>query len=451
LRFEELPEIPPIWLDFLNSKLPFLPAVYEMQMLSDRARDIHSRMTEAGKIQILSDARASFFAQMPDNMQRLHQSGSVAVIAQLQPGLLGGPISQILKCLTAIRICEELAKQGIAAVPIGWINTDVPLDFPTGIIHLLDGESGLHCLTLGRSETIDIGVNDPLPQNQVEELLSQIRDLGQGTFDIETIEIIQSTFVPGSSLSSASANLLAALMKEWEMIFVDAAAPSIQSILSQARATLPIRAENPVLEWMVPSLVMPVMACVVDPYEIQTYAHMLPIFDELDLPKPMAWPQVSATILDARSRRFLDRLKLNLGRLYSGEEAIAGRIRDALPRSASDQLDNLKRDVEMTMAEVDTLSPAGSEFAKTANACREKIVYQLQKLRNHCVDAANRQETVMRRQIHKLCNSLAPNRRMQERELGGIQIPLRYSRAGLRSLYEKLDILNLEHQLISMD
>jgi uncharacterized protein YllA (UPF0747 family) len=435
LKFEELPEIPPIWLDFLNSKLPFLPAACEMQMLPDRAREVRNRL--AGNPAL-------------DGVQRLYQSGSVAVIAHLQSGLFGGPVSQILKCLTAIRICEELAKHGISAIPIGWIDEVVHSTFPMWSVSLLDRESEIHCLQLRKSETSDFSPNDPLPSNQVEALLLQMDDLCQGAFDIETIEIIRSAFVPESSLSSASAKLFAALMKEWGMVFINAATQSVQSILTQTCATIR-RTENYIREWVIPSLVMPVMACVVDPYEIRTYAQMLPVFDELDLPKPMIWPQCSATILDAKSRRMLERFNLNLSRLFSGEEEIAGKIRDAMPRSASEKLDGLKSEMEKQMKEVNALGPAGSDFAKNAAVCGEKILYQLQKLRDHCADAGKRQETMMRRQIHRLCNSVAPNRRTQERELGGIQIPLRYSRAGLRSLYEKLDIVNFEHQLISMD
>jgi hypothetical protein len=58
---------------------------------------------------------------------------------------------------------------------------------------------------------------------------------------------------------------------------------------------------------------------------------------------------------------------------------------------------------------------------------------------------------MVRRQISRTCNALAPNGRIQERELGGIQMLLRYSCAALRPLYEKLDILSREHQLIAMD
>ena len=111
-----------------------------------------------------------------------------------------------------------------------------------------------------------------------------------------------------------------------------------------------------------------------------------------------------------------------------------------LPNSASEKLESLKLAVE---AQLGALVYAGS--------CKEKIVYQLEKLREHFEAARATKQQALRRQMRKACNFLAPNGRVQDMELAGIQIPLRYSRAGLRSLYGKLDILKFEHQLISMD
>jgi uncharacterized protein YllA (UPF0747 family) len=451
LRFEELPEFPQHWLDFLNSKLLFSSAASEMSKLPERANAIHDRMARNETFRILADVIVNDLGQAHDSIQHLLQPGSVAVIARLQGSLFGGPIAQILKCLTAIRVCEELAKYGVAAVPVCWLDENAPSTLPVGSIQLLDKESELHCLQHKGSEITDFAPNDPLPRALIEELLLQIEDLGQGTFDMETIDLIRSAFVPEATLSSASANLLAALMKEWKLVVLNAAAPPVQSILTQARANVGGRIENFNTPFVIQSHVLPVIACVVDPHEIQAYERSLPLLDECDLPMPMAWPQASVTMLDARSCRVLERFNLSLDQLYSGEEEIAGRMRDAVPRSATEKLEILKSEVSMRMDEVRALDHPGSEFAKTADACEEKIIYQLQKLLDRCADARKRQEQVANRQIHKLCNFLAPNRRMQEKELGGIQIPLRYSLAGLRSLYGKLDIMKFEHQLISMD
>jgi uncharacterized protein YllA (UPF0747 family) len=326
-----------------------------------------------------------------------------------------------------------------------------PSTLPIDSIQLLDKESELHCLRLQKSETIDFASGAPLPQKQVEALLLQIEDFGQGLFDHDALDMIRSAFVAGSTLSSASANLLSVLMKEWGMVVLNAAELSIPSSVAQTQETTQGEAESYDAPFLAQNLVIPAIACVVDPYEMQMYARMMPYFDEYGLPRPMAWPQFSATMLDARSRRIIERYNLSLNQLYSGEEAIVAKIRDDMPSSTFEKLEYLKSETAKRMALIQALRPHSARFAKSANACTEKIIYQTQKLLDHCLNARKRHEPVTRRQIHKLCNRLAPNGRMQESELGGIQIPLRYSISGLRSLYEKLDIMNFEHQLISMD
>ena len=107
--------------------------------------------------------------------------------------------------------------------------------------------------------------------------------------------------------------------------------------------------------------------------------------------------------------------------------------------------------METRIDDLKAIDPSGKELMKKAFSHRKRILYQLEKLHRLCAAAHIRKEHAVSRQIHRVCSLLAPNRRLQENELAGVQIPLRYSRAGLRLLYEKLNVMMNEHQLISMD
>jgi uncharacterized protein YllA (UPF0747 family) len=407
-----------------------------------------------------------------ESAQRLRQPESVVVVTSLYLSFLGGPVSQILKCLTAIKVCGELAKRQLTAVPVCWLRAGSPPGFAKLSINLLGDDSELHCLELRPSEPAGVAPGARLPADGVSGLLSEIEKLGRGTFDGDFLRLLKAEFV-GATFSSASARLAAALMKGWGMIVLEADAPALAPILLGALA--PVRNETGKMRLLVrkqtselaeagygapspeddipailaQSLSMPVIACVLDPYEIYSYARSLPVWAEVGLPRPLAWPQSSATLLDVRSRRILQRHNLSLRQLYSGEEEVMREMRGRMPGSAPGKLDSLKRTVEAQLAELESL--AGGEWSKAAHSSGRKIVYQLEKLREQFESALARKEQAVRRQVRRVCNFLAPNRRAQERELAGIQIPLRYSHTGLRSLYEKLDILKFEHQLIPMD
>ncbi len=446
-----------------------------MKELPDRIDAVSRRATSRDDLfRFLTIESGLNSIQTMENLRRLKQPDSVVVVTNLYLSLLGGPVFQLMKCLTSIKLCEELAKRKITAVPVCWISRAAPSDFSRWSVRLLDSELELHFLQLQQSESADIDSHQPMPFAQISAILSQIETLGRGTFDAETLGILRAEFVPGMTYSSAFAHLIAALLKEWGMIVLDPEAPALKPALNgvlapvrnQIERTLPLHrkeasklagagyveaSSDNVPASLIQCLMMPVIACVIDPHELHSYATELPIFDEIGLPRPMIWPQSSVTIVDARSRRILERYNLGVHHLYAGEEEAIKRIRETIPSSAPGKLERLKIDVERRIAEIMNLDSAGNEFASAANSCKEKITYQIEKLREQFGTAVNRKEQAVSRQIHKACNWLAPNRHTQERELAGIQIPLRYSRAGIRFLYEKLDILKLKHQLIPMD
>jgi len=444
-----------------------------MKTLREIADAVRSQERKREKLsQVLACSEILDPAQM-ESAQRLLHPESVAIVTNIYPSLLGGPVSQILKCLTAVKVCEELAKDGILSVPVCWISTTAPLGFSTRSVRMLDDESELHRLQL--SDATDLAPGELVPSDQASALLHQIEEFGRRTYDTEILEILRGALAPATPFPSPLARLVTALMKEWGLIVLDAGVPDIKKLLDETLA--PIRgrtkeilsrmekpvsglgapgnvgssSEDSVPACLIPSLVLPAIAWVIDSHEINEYAKALPILDAAFVPRPAAWPRSSVTILDVRSRRNLERYNLSLAKLYSGEEEAIKKIMESLPDSTSGKLKNLRLEVETRMSKLAAMASAGSELADSAKSCGKKITYQLEKLQLQFAAAMQRKEQAVRRHIHKACNFLAPNQRTQEMELAGIQIPLRFSRGGLRSLYEKLDVMKLEHQLIGMD
>jgi len=78
--------------------------------------------------------------------------GSVVVAANCYAGLFSGPLSQLLKCLTAIKVCAEFKNKGIAAVPVCLVRQDAPPGFSPLEISFIDRNSTLHCLKSAERE-----------------------------------------------------------------------------------------------------------------------------------------------------------------------------------------------------------------------------------------------------------------------------------------------------------
>ncbi len=449
LDFEKLPGIPGFWLDFLNSRLPITPAPRDMESLAAGAGALREQAAGcADLVRFLEKAADLHCARTQENIHRLLQPGSLAVSTTLSPGLFGGPAFQLLKCLTVLKVCEELARHRIAAVPICWIRDSAPVDFCAGSIQLLDSDSSIHLLQLQNIEAGSLPSRALLPENQVEGLLEQISEIGRNNFDPETIDIIRASFRPGIVLSEATAKLMAALTEDWGMIVLNHGAPDFPSC---TRASIPGVTEGAMPAYVLQSLLTPAVVCVIDYSEIEAYMDAQQTFRALNLLPPLAWPCSGATIVEVRSRRILERYGLDLIRLYSGAEEIIESLCKALPMDVPGRLLDLNQEAGNRVDAVRNLYPSDHDFEKVIAPLRNRIGFQLNRLREkYDASRKGRQET-MERHIHRVCNTLAPNRRMQERSLAGVQWPLRYSRNVLRSLYDRLEVLRPQHQLILMD
>ena len=442
MKFEELPQIPERWCEFLRGSLPFSPASKSISALIASADRVRSRPVPRDALcRHLADDRALCFSRTLENIRTLQRPESGVVLVNYYPALFGGPAFQLLKCLTAIKLCEELASHNFEAVPVCWICDENPGFFSSWSARILNTESELCSLELEPQR-----ISDSLPQDKIEALLARIEAAGHGEYDPGTLEILRSAFGSEANLVRASARLVAALMKEWGIVVLNA--HSLDFLEPGYIQPIP---QNAAASYATQYSILPVVATVIDPFEVDSFAAARPFITEHVRVDPAAWPQASATIVDSRSRRILARYGLDVTHLYKGADAIVGELLASMPRGALEKLAGLKREVEAMIVTLRLPDRESASFAKAASSGKEKIAYQLDRLQQKFSAACRRKEETVCRRIRRVCDSLAPNGRSQELELTGIQMPLRYSSAVLHALFERLDIFSLEHQLISMD
>jgi uncharacterized protein YllA (UPF0747 family) len=199
------------------------------------------------------------------------------------------------------------------------------------------------------------------------------------------------------------------------------------------------------------SLVLPVVAFIADPQEIYEFTKAAPAYEALHMAQPLIWPRCGATIINSRSIRTLEHYQVKFSQLFDGEAKVMEYVKKSIANEAPAVLQRLRSEADACLPETGLPESQDKRFAKIRDRCREKILYQLEKLHRHAAGALRIKEQTAMRKVHRACNFLAPNGHLQEAELGGIQIPLRYAHAGLRALYEKLDIRNLEHQIIELE
>jgi uncharacterized protein YllA (UPF0747 family) len=477
MKSDELPGIPRNWIEFaagINRRLSSMPASNQLQFLAENKDEV--RRQACGRellARLLSADYQSIPARTRQNMQRLQDTKSVVVAADLRASLFGGPMGQMLKCMTLIKICEDLLNSGVSAVPVCWISAGAQVHDSQWSVNVMDHDGGLHGMHLSAPDGTVLLPDNPLPQDSVSALISKIEKIGRGSFDNRVLKILRAAYNPKATLISASARFLTDLMGEWGLVVLHPQVESLVSISDEAlkpfetgiariqsrcgeresesaaedRIVTSLKAAFP--NRLLRSFMMPVIANIVDFNELDSFAEVLPVFDELGYVQPKLWPCVSATIVDARARRTLEKYNLNLDEFFSGKDEILKSI--TISHFVSEKLKDLELEVEKRMAEMNAHVPDPAEFLKMRDSSQERVIYQIRKLRNRFESADSRKKETMGRHVRHAGNLLAPNRQMQQNQLSMLGFLLHHTQAILGFLHEKLDIFNFNHQILFMD
>jgi hypothetical protein len=182
LSIEKLPGIPRIWLDYAaGSTHPLLPVPFDLNSLAIRAEEIRNNFSKPMDLVRLVEERILLCPDGSlDSIRLLQSAAFVAVVTRIYLSLFGGPASQVWKCLMAIKACEELAKSGIKAVPVGYLSSRPRSDVSQRSIELLDAESELRSLSSRAGQEID--------------LVEKIRELGDDKFAGDILDLIASSY-----------------------------------------------------------------------------------------------------------------------------------------------------------------------------------------------------------------------------------------------------------------
>ena len=241
LRHTELPGTTKLFADF----------VYHYDRLSDfyshNPWDPGAFHAAAAEIAYPEDRRAALVAALapinPGNslLGKLAQPNTVAVVTGQQVGLFSGPAYTIYKALTAVRLARYLEEQGLAAVPVFWLATQ-DHDFEE-IRHswTFDASHRPVRLSVEKSgpEGAPVGTL-PLPDLPLAALKEALAAL---PFGDDVVGLVEAAYRPGRTHGEAFRRLLASLLPDVELLFVDPMLPALRELaaplLSEALTQAP--------------------------------------------------------------------------------------------------------------------------------------------------------------------------------------------------------------------
>ncbi len=209
---------------------------------------------------------------------------------------------------------------------------------------------------------------------------------------------------------------------------------------------------NVLLRPVVQDYLFPTLAYTGGPSEVAYFAQAAVVYETLlDRVTPIV-PRFSATIVDAKTQRLLQKYELTVADLFQGPDILKQRLAShTLPADLQSAFDKANAALEDCVGAIrGSLARLDTTLVDAADRAGSKMKYQLEHLRASAARAELRQSELLERHAGFLSNLLYPRRTLQERELAGIYFVARYGRDLLRDLYENIHNECLDHQIVSL-
>lgn len=227
---------------------------------------------------------------------------------------------------------------------------------------------------------------------------------------------------------------------------------SAQQLLALIEAAPEKFSPNVLLRPVVQDYLLPTLVYTGGAAEVAYFAQAAVVYEELLGRVTPALPRFSATLVEAKPQRLLQRYGLDLPDLFHGPE----KLRETLAART------LSSDVKARFAEAkeslgksfdslrEVLARLDATLVGAAANAEEKMKYQLASLEARAARAELLRNEVITRHAEALSSALFPHRALQEREIAGVSFVARHGVGLLRNLYEAIHTDCHDHKVIEL-
>ena len=195
---------------------------------------------------------------------------------------------------------------------------------------------------------------------------------------------------------------------------------------------------------------LPTLAYIGGPAEIAYFAQVGVVYEKLLGRVTTVLPRMSATLLDPKIEKLLNKYELGLEDLFHGET----QLRDEL--AARSLPPGLKLDFERGLLAVEeamtrigeSLHKLDPTLVEASRRAANKMRYQVGRLEKRAAQAELRKEEILTRHAAQIENSLYPHRTLQEREIAGVYFLSRYGTGLIEQLIAAAQARCPEHKIV---
>ena len=218
-----------------------------------------------------------------------------------------------------------------------------------------------------------------------------------------------------------------------------------------------IAAQHP--EWFSPKVafrpivqdfLFPTVAYIGGPAELAYFAQLKKVYEFFEIQMPIIWPRASATLIDGKIQRHLQKLDVQPEDVYRDADEVLVEILSGYSHLTPDEyFDEAERKLgeiidwlSSKMANIDPTLPM--QYTNP----HHKIVYQLNAMRNRTMARLKEKNQSVVDSWRKVHHFLHPQKRLQERVFNIVYFLSRYGFWLMDYLMDNLDIETDEHQFL---
>ena len=163
-------------------------------------------------------------------------------------------------------------------------------------------------------------------------------------------------------------------------------------------------------------------------------------------------PRYSATILEPKIQRWLEKHGLTLTDMFAGYDSVRQKISAKhLPADLQAAFDEAKKSLESHLAGIkERIAALDKTLVDAAETSASKMQHQLEKLYQQAARAEAQKGALVSRHAEILTQALYPNKGLQERSIAGIYFVARYGQDLLHQIYDTIHTDCHDHQVLEL-
>jgi len=252
----------------------------------------------------------------------------------------------------------------------------------------------------------------------------------------------QVTMRPNSLALFALAGGRLSMRIDGDALLVGEGLAPARNVLAEIDANPAAFSPNVLLRPIVQDAIFPTAAYVAGPNELAYHAQLGRVYEHFAVPRPLVALRLSATVLEASGLRFLARHGIAFEALAAQDDRVLnGLLESALPPEVESAHQAALLSVETSMRRLaEALPSVDSTLHGAAVSSLGRMVHELRGLREKTLQAAKRNDDVLRRQFARVRAQAFPAGQLQERVVAWVWFLNRHGRGLLRHLLDGLPL-----------